>query len=191
MHKTTARSGGFRYRPQMSYSLSTNNGSLESFQCSWRCGCSPNARQIRLIAFWLIPISAAIDRVDQCVAFFGVLSSVLITTASTCSSAIVRGRPGRGSSTNPSIRNRANRPRHLVTVGRDTRWRSAISPFVNPPAASSTIRARNANACALVCRRVKDSNNTRSSSVNSIETAVGVGMPEAFPHCKPFKHSGH
>ena len=31
----------------MSRTFSTNSGSLESFQCSTRCGCSPNARQIR------------------------------------------------------------------------------------------------------------------------------------------------
>jgi hypothetical protein len=32
----------------------------------------------------VIPISAAIDRVDQCAAFFGVSPNALITTASTC-----------------------------------------------------------------------------------------------------------
>jgi hypothetical protein len=32
-----------------------------------RCGLRPNARQIREIADWLIPVAAAVDRVDQCV----------------------------------------------------------------------------------------------------------------------------
>ena len=51
----------------MSRTFSTNNGSLESFQCSTRGGCSPNARQIREIAVWLSPVAVAICRVDQCV----------------------------------------------------------------------------------------------------------------------------
>jgi len=44
---------------------------------------SANARQIRLIALWLIPVAAAIDRVDQCVAFAGCCSSVFTITRST------------------------------------------------------------------------------------------------------------
>jgi len=62
------------------------------------CGFSPNARQIRLTALWLIPVAAAIDRVDQCVAFVGCDSSVFTITRSTSSSLIERGLPGRGSS---------------------------------------------------------------------------------------------
>ena len=54
-----------------------NSGSLESFKVSWRCGWSPNACQIRSTAFWVRPTSAAIERVDQCVASLGVLSNVL------------------------------------------------------------------------------------------------------------------
>jgi hypothetical protein len=49
---------------------------LLSFQLSCRCGCNPDARQIRQIAVWFSPTSAAIDRVDQCVASFGVDSNV-------------------------------------------------------------------------------------------------------------------
>ena len=81
-----------------------NCGSLESFHVSWRCGCKPNARQIRETAVWESPTSAAIDRVDQCVASFGVDSNVLTITSSTCASLIIRGRPGRGSSSSPSRR---------------------------------------------------------------------------------------
>ena len=95
-----------------------NCGSLESFQVSWRWGCNPNARQMRPIASRDKPASAAIDRVDQCVASLGVVSNVLTITSSTCSSVIVLGRPGRGSSTSPSSRCWANRLRHLVTIGR-------------------------------------------------------------------------
>jgi len=50
-----------------------------------------------------IPVSRAIDRVDQSVASRGVDSNVAITTFSTCSSVIVRGRPGRGSSARPGL----------------------------------------------------------------------------------------
>jgi hypothetical protein len=91
------------------------------------------------------PTSLAIDRVDQCVASFGALSKVLMITSSTCSSVIVRGRPGRGSSTSPSRRCAANRLRHVITIGRVTPSRAAISVFFNPSAAASTIRERSAN----------------------------------------------
>ncbi len=144
--RTTARSGGFKYKPQMSWTFSMNCGSFDSFQVSCRCGCSPNACQIRITASGVIPTSLAIDLVDQCVASFGADSSVVITTRSTCSSVIVRGRPGRGSSNSPSRRRSANRLRHFVTVGRETPNDSAISPFVNNPAAASTIRALKASA---------------------------------------------
>jgi hypothetical protein len=131
----------------MSWTFSMNNGSLESFQVSWRCGCSPNACQIRITASGVIPTSRAIDRVDQCVASLGVLSSVVIITRSTCSSVIDRGFPGRGSSTRPSRRRPEKRLRHFVTVGRETPNASAISPLDhNPSDAISTIRALSASA---------------------------------------------
>jgi hypothetical protein len=93
-----------------------NCGSFDSFQVSCRCGCNPNARQIRETAVCDNPTSAASDRVDQCVASFGVVSRVVVITRSTSASAIVRGRPGRGSSSRPSSRSTANRLRHFVTV---------------------------------------------------------------------------
>lgn len=43
----------------MSLTLSTNCGSGESLKCSERWGFSPKARQIRLIALWLMPVWAA------------------------------------------------------------------------------------------------------------------------------------
>src|SRR5215471_19220703 len=70
-HNTMARSGGFRYRPTISRTFSTNCGSLENLKFSTRCGCNPNACQIRTIAFCDRPVSAAISRVLQCVLFFG------------------------------------------------------------------------------------------------------------------------
>ena len=155
-----------------------NCGSSESLQRLWRCGWSPNAFQIRCTADWVRPTSAAIERVDQCVASLGVVSSVLTITSSTLASVIVRGCPGRGSSVSPSKRCSANRLRHL-------RHRVALRPRVarrsrccsSPSAASNTIRERSASACALVRRRDHDSNCSRSSSVNSIGTANGEGIP--------------
>jgi hypothetical protein len=49
----------------MSRTLSMNCGSEDSFQVCSRCGLSPNARQIREIAVWLVPVARAIDRVNQ------------------------------------------------------------------------------------------------------------------------------
>ena len=93
-----------------------NKGSGDSLKLSTRCGLRPNARQIREIADWLIPVAAAMDRVDQCVASTGLDSRVRTTTCSTASSVTVRGAPGRGSSVRPSSRSRTNRARHLPTV---------------------------------------------------------------------------
>jgi len=81
---------------------STNCGSFDSFQESCRWGWSPKARQIRDTEVCDRPSSAANARVDQWVALFGEVSSVRVITCSTCSSATVRGRPGRGSSKSPS-----------------------------------------------------------------------------------------
>jgi hypothetical protein len=70
---------------------------VDNLKLSARCGCSPKARQIKLIDIWLIPIALAIERVDQCVASFGFCSKVFKITDSTLSSVILRGAPGRGS----------------------------------------------------------------------------------------------
>ncbi|WP_432045391.1 hypothetical protein [Streptomyces asiaticus] len=56
-----------------------------------RCGARANARQIREIADWDMLVAAAIDRVDQWVAFSGFSSSVLTMTRSTSASVIFRG----------------------------------------------------------------------------------------------------
>src|SRR5215216_3752465 len=180
--------GRVENRPTTSRTLSMNCGSLESFQVSWRCGWSPNACQIRSTAFWVRPTSRAIERVDQCVASLGVVSSVRTTTSSTCSSVIVRGRPGRGSSVSPSSRRSAKRLRHLVTIGRVTPSRWAISVFLSPSAAASTIRDRCANPWALVRRRAHASNRARSSSVSAIAAATGTGIVPPFPTANELNH---
>jgi hypothetical protein len=43
-HNTNARSGGFRYKPTMSRTFSTNRGSRDSVNVSLRWGCSAKAR---------------------------------------------------------------------------------------------------------------------------------------------------
>ena len=58
----------------------------------------------------------AIERVDQWVAAAGLLSRVRVRTASTWASLILRGCPGRGSSSNPSTPCATKRSRHLLTV---------------------------------------------------------------------------
>jgi hypothetical protein len=67
----------------MSRTLSTNNGSLESLNVSDRWGCKPKARQIRRIVVCETPACAAIERIDPCVASFGVERSVRSITAAT------------------------------------------------------------------------------------------------------------
>ncbi len=158
----------------MSRTLSMNCGSGESLKLSVKCGLSPKARQIRLIADWDMPVAFASERVDQCVASAGVSSSVVTITRSISRSLIVRGFPGRGSSCRPSSPRSAKRPRHLPTVVGLQPSRAAIPVFVSPPAAAKTIRQRNANACALFGRRAHRSSVSRSSSLN---TTRAVGRP--------------
>jgi hypothetical protein len=173
-HSTSARSGGFKYRPTMSRTFSTTCGSADSLTLSCRCGLSPNARQIRDTADWLIPVARAIDRVDQCVAVAGRDSNVFTITSSTRSSVTVRGAPGRGSSDNPSRRRSTNRARHLPTVAVVTENRSATTMFGSPRAQASTIRDRSANACDDVGRRAHRRSVSRSSSLRS---RAALGRP--------------
>jgi hypothetical protein len=67
----------------MSRTLSTNNGSLESLNVCERCGCKPKAVQILRIVVCEKPVAPAIERIDQCVASFGVERSVRSITAAT------------------------------------------------------------------------------------------------------------
>ena len=63
--------------------LSTNSESLDSLNVSERCGCSPNAVQMRRIMVCEKPVTPAIDRIDQCVASAGVERNVHSITAAT------------------------------------------------------------------------------------------------------------
>src|SRR3954447_13512081 len=164
----------------MSRTFSTNIGSLESLNCSTRCGCSPNARQIFDTAVWLSPVAAAILRVDQCVPpSGGSVSNVRTITSSTCASVIFRGWPGRGSSNRPARRRSTNRLRHLPTICSVTPNSPATAAFVAPAAHASTIRDRNASACAVFGRRANRSSSARSNSVN---TNSAFGRPVRAIH---------
>jgi hypothetical protein len=117
---------------------------------------SPNVFQTRPIVDFDNPDCAAIAERDQCVASAGVASNVLTITSSTCSSVILRGAPGRGSSARPSNRRSRNRLRHLVTVCGQTPNCAATSWLARKPpscAQPSTIRHRNARACDDFARR--------------------------------------
>ena len=161
-----------------------NCGSRLSFHASCRWGCNPNARQIRDTADCDSPNSAASDRVDQCVASFGVVSRVRVITASTCSSETVRGRPGRGSSSSPSSRSVTNRDRHLRALLNAIPSRAAIAVVLNPSAAASTIRDRIASAFALFARRDHATNWARSPSESSTTGATGLGTHQPYKACR-------
>src|SRR5919106_4451199 len=158
-----------------------NNGSLDSLKVSTRCGLSPNARQIRPTVDRDSPASAAIDARDQWVASLGVRSSVATRTCSICSSLMLRGPPGRGSSSSPSSRFATNRRRHLPTVASAHPSFAATDLLSKPSAHDSTILDRNANACDDVARRDHRSNCPRSSRASE-SAALGrpvLGIPQS------------
>jgi len=101
-----------------------------------------------------MPLCRAMLRVLQCVAVGGRLSSVCTMTFSTLASSIFRGAPGRGSSSSPSRPRSTKRRRHLPKVCAVTRSRAATALLLRPAAQPSTIRARNAKACAVLRRCV-------------------------------------
>ena len=152
-HSTTARSGGWWYKPTTSTTLSTNSGSVDNLNVPVKCGLRSNLRQIRPIVDFDSPARFAIEARDQCVAPCGISSSVAVMTSSTLSSRIDGGRPGRGSSASPSHRCAANRLRHLLTVAGSTRRSAAACLFVAPSAHACTILARSASAWLVLARR--------------------------------------
>src|SRR6266540_6178918 len=145
----------------MSRIFSTNCGSVESLKASLRCGCSENAFQMRCTVEIDTPDAFAIERVLQCVAWAGIVSSVLVTTSAILSSPILRGAPGRGSSSRPSKRFPANRRRHVPTVSREIPSSSAIAQLLSPSAAKSTISVRIASARPILRRRTRCPSSSR------------------------------
>ena len=99
------------------------------------------------------PASFAIERSDQWVASAGVEVSVRSITSATFSSAMVLGRPGRGSSDRPSMRSLTKRLRHLPTVRALTPLSAATALFVSPSAQRRIMRQRSDIERAIRCRR--------------------------------------
>ena len=62
---TIALSGGFRYRPTMSLTFSTKNGSVEILKCFCRCGCTEKVCNQRCTVVLEIPVTAAKVRALQ------------------------------------------------------------------------------------------------------------------------------
>ena len=125
----------------MSRALSTNSGSLDSSNASDRCGCSPNACRIRRAVVCESPASRAIDRIDQCVASGGDVSSVRLTTPPARASSMLRGRPELDASDRPSTRSFGKRRRHLPTVCSCTPSSTATALLVKPSAQRRTAAA--------------------------------------------------
>ena len=119
-----------------------------------------------------VPATRAMERVLQCVASDGALSSVSVTTRSTSASPIWRGAPGRGSSSRPSTERSRKRFRHLLTIYWVTPSSIATIVFVLPSAQVSTRRARCANSWAVVRLRLHLSTVSCSSPV-SVSGGIG------------------
>ncbi|AQY20294.1 hypothetical protein T261_01755 [Streptomyces lydicus] len=162
---------------------------MDNLNVCVRCGARANARQIRETADCDIPVAAAIDLVDQWVAFFGFSSSVLTMTRSMSASVIFRGTPGRGSSDRPSRPRSRNRLRQVRTVSAVIPSRRDTSMIECPSAHSNTIRARWASAWAVVRRRTQPSRTARWASVTNNGGIFGPGR--LIPNQRRISDSGH
>ena len=159
MHNTTACSGGFRYSPTTSMSLSSKRGSFESLNDLRRCGFRPRPDQIRWTVAGLTPTRFAIDRQLQWVAPAGVSCWVRRMISSILSAEIrgLRPRPARtrANLANPS---RAKRSRHARTVAGVTPTPAAILALATPSAARTNTLARCTARWAAVEDRASTSN---------------------------------
>ena len=97
------------YRPTMSRTFSISSGSVDSLNVSLRCGCRPNARQIRWTVVRPRPLAFAMSRTAPVRGAARRLFQRADDDALDRSSVIARGAPGRGSSYNPSSRSRTKR----------------------------------------------------------------------------------
>ena len=103
----------------------------------------------------------------------------------TCSGVIRAGAPGLGASASrAATRSSASgtgwnwhqRARHWRAVPTSTPSVRATALVLSPAAASSTIRARSASCCPVVCARASRSSAARSSPLSTISGAFGPGM---------------
>lgn len=131
-----------------------------------RCRCGGvavrrGARPLK-IAVDDMPVAFAIDRTDQWVASRGIFSSVFTTTRSTISSVILRGTPGRNSSSSPSRRLARKRARHLHTVWDEVPSSRATSWLVTAIRAAEHDPGAQGKDCAVRPRRLHRSSTARS-----------------------------
>jgi len=134
----------------------------------------------------VIPVSAAIRRVDHRRRPAGGASSARAITRATCSSVIVRGAPGRGASRSPASRSARKRDRHLRTVSRESPSSAATLATGRPPGRSggpaahaSTILARTAKGPAAGSS-AHTASRARSPTVSTTGGDVGLIMPLAY-----------
>jgi hypothetical protein len=151
----------------MSRTFSMKSGSAGSLNVSVRCGCSARARQMRCTELRSSPLAVAIDRVLQCVASAGVVSSVRVSTRSTGASASAERRAG----AHPGVRRAAGSGSACATCRRSAGARGRCSLCLGHPRMR---RARWATACAVFPRRAQ-----RSSVSRSVDVKVdgGIGRP--------------
>src|SRR6478736_1806344 len=111
-----AFSGGFRYNPTTSTSLSSNFGSLDNLNVSTRCGLSPRADHTCCTVDFDTPVAAAMVLQLHWVSPWGRQFKVRSTISSivSCGMDFLRPRPWRtwANLTSPSS---ANRTRHPLT----------------------------------------------------------------------------
>ena len=127
-------------------------------------------------------MAVASVRVLQWVAPRGVVSHVRVTTASTGVSLIVRGAPGRGSSSRPSPPLSINRCRQRPTVGFDIRSFFTTVVLSSLVAHASTIRARRASWGAVRARCAIESSTCRSTFVTT-NAALGQAIVHLLSPC--------
>lgn len=114
--RTRACSGRDMYRSTTSRTYAMNSGSVLRFQDPTRWGLGRRPARSGRPRTGDRPVSAAIDRVDQCVSWPGPFSvRVRLTSTSTWSLVIFRGAPGRGASASPPSRPSTNQTRHWRT----------------------------------------------------------------------------
>lgn len=107
-------------------------------------------------------------------------SQARATMAQVFSAVIRAGAPERGASLNRSSTVAgapeldSQRPRHSLTVLRQTPSRAATSHILRPSDASTIMRARFAICCAVECARIRSSKPSRSPEV---KTGAGAARP--------------
>ena len=177
---TAAFSGGSRCRPTTSRSFSSKSGSLLSLKVRDRCGFRPRARHVRFTKSRDAPVSRAIDRHDHRVASFGsrvvVASTIRLRSAARSASLRPPWLPPRARSFSiPARPSSAYRRRQRPTLFTSAPSSAAISLFVIPSDAFSTIRDRSRSRTGT--ERDDDHRSSFSRSPSGISILGAARMP--------------